>query len=61
MDQTGLPAKTILDLDDNCLHRVLTFLEPLPDRFNAGATCKVWTQMSCTPSVSGRARSALSN
>ncbi|KAJ7287963.1 hypothetical protein O6H91_01G066200 [Diphasiastrum complanatum] len=29
-------------LDDGCLMRILTFLSPLPDRFNAARVCRRW-------------------
>lgn len=34
-------ARRILDLDDHCLLKILENLDPLPDRFNAAASCKV--------------------
>lgn len=40
------PATMIESLDDACLVRILAFLTPMPDRFNAGRVCKRWAQLA---------------
>lgn len=39
--QMKMSNKTILQLDDASLLRILELLDPLPDRFHAAQVCKV--------------------
>ncbi|GLJ46790.1 hypothetical protein SUGI_0986800 [Cryptomeria japonica] len=36
-------------LDDGCLMRILTFLSPLPDRYNAARVCCRWRHLASDP------------
>jgi len=42
-DSRGSPIQL---LDDACLVRILTFLTPMPDRFNAARVCKRWQKLA---------------
>lgn len=44
---SGLDKSPMQLLDDACLVRILTFLTPLPDRFNAARVCKRWKKLAC--------------
>ncbi|KFK34691.1 hypothetical protein AALP_AA5G179200 [Arabis alpina] len=37
------------DLDDGCLMHILSFLSPIPDRYNTALVCHRWRYLACHP------------
>ncbi|ANM64175.1 SKP1/ASK-interacting protein 5 [Arabidopsis thaliana] len=37
------------NLDDGCLMHILSFLSPIPDRYNTALVCHRWRYLACHP------------
>ncbi|KAL5719987.1 F-box protein skip5 [Ranunculus cassubicifolius] len=48
-DCNNLDSSTINSLDDGCLMHILSFLPPIPDRFNTALVCQRWCYLACHP------------
>ncbi|KAK1315810.1 F-box protein SKIP5 [Acorus calamus] len=46
-DKTG--PSPINALDDGCLMHILSFLNPIPDRYNTALVCHRWRDLACHP------------